>query len=76
MSDVIAMTITGILVGCLYGLIALGLVLIFKATQVFNLAQGEMFLMGTWVIWSFVVSYSQRLTSSYFSFLARQYKWL
>jgi len=53
-SDIIAITITGILVGCLYGLIALGLVLIFKTTQVFNLAQGEMLLMGTWVTWSFI----------------------
>ena len=54
MSDVITMTITGILVGCLYGLIALGLVLIYKTTQIFNLAQGEMLLMGAWVAWSFI----------------------
>ena len=36
--------ITGILTGVLYSLVALGFVLIFKASGVFNFAQGAMVL--------------------------------
>jgi len=43
---------SGILVGALYSIVALGVVLIFKTTQVFNLAQGEMLLIGTWLGWA------------------------
>ncbi len=38
--------ITGLGQGCLYGLIALGFVLIYKATEIVNFAQGELLMMG------------------------------
>ncbi|MBX9788965.1 MAG: branched-chain amino acid ABC transporter permease [Pirellulales bacterium] len=40
----VELTITGVLIGLLYSMIALGFVLIFKASSVFNFAQGAMTL--------------------------------
>lgn len=40
----IELTITGLLIGSMYALVALGFVLIFKASSVFNFAQGAMTL--------------------------------
>ena len=37
--------ITGLGQGCLYGLIALGFVLIYKATEIVNFAQGDLLMM-------------------------------
>lgn len=45
--------ITGLGQGCLYGLIALGFVLIYKATEIVNFAQGELLMMGAF----FAVTY-------------------
>jgi branched-chain amino acid transport system permease protein len=38
--------ISGISQGCIYGLIALGFVLIYKATETVNFAQGELMMLG------------------------------
>lgn len=43
------LTVNGIVVGALYALIALGFVLIYKASGVINLAQGEMVLLGAYI---------------------------
>ncbi|HKI49747.1 MAG TPA: branched-chain amino acid ABC transporter permease [Desulfobacteria bacterium] len=45
--------ITGLGQGCLYGLIALGFVLIYKATEIVNFAQGDLLMLGAF----FVVTY-------------------
>ena len=37
---------TGITTGALYALVALGIVIVYKATEVVNLAHGELFMMG------------------------------
>ena len=39
--DVVAPTITGAIQGCVYGLLGLGLVLLYKSNKVFNFAQAE-----------------------------------
>ncbi len=39
----------GIALGCVYGLIALGFVLIYKATEQVNFAQGELMMVGAFV---------------------------
>ena len=53
MSDGLAylinLMVNGIVVGALYALIALGFVLIYKASGVINLAQGEMVLLGAYI---------------------------
>ena len=41
--------VSGIAIGCVYGLIALALVLINKSTDVVNFAQGEMAMFGAFV---------------------------
>jgi branched-chain amino acid transport system permease protein len=47
--------VTGILTGGVYALIALGLVLIYKATSVFNFAQGHLMMIGGYVCWSLLM---------------------
>jgi branched-chain amino acid transport system permease protein len=42
----IQLLISGIAQGCIYGLIALGFVLIYKATETVTFAQGEMMMLG------------------------------
>lgn len=45
--------ITGILTGGIYALIALGIVIINKASGVFNFAHGYMMLLGALIFWTF-----------------------
>jgi branched-chain amino acid transport system permease protein len=45
---------TGISVGIIYGLVALGFVLIYKSSKIFNFAQGEMVMVGAFLTWSFL----------------------
>jgi branched-chain amino acid transport system permease protein len=40
------LVISGIAIGCIYGLIALGFVLIYKATETVSFAQGELMMLG------------------------------
>jgi branched-chain amino acid transport system permease protein len=47
--------VTGIMVGSLYSLVALGVVIIYKSTRVFNFAQGEMLMLGSLMAWTFSV---------------------
>ncbi len=44
--------ISGISVGFVYGLIAMGFVLIYKASGVFNFAQAGLVMLGAWFLWS------------------------
>ena len=53
LGDVIHLGITGIAQGCAYGLIALGFVLIYKATEVVNFAHGEFMMLGAFAVLTF-----------------------
>jgi len=46
--------VSGISVGFIYGLVAVGFVLIYKSSQIFNFAQGEMVMAGAFLVWSFL----------------------
>ena len=46
--------VSGVALGCIYALIALGFTLIFKATEVVNFAQGELMMVGAYVNFFFV----------------------
>ena len=48
--DIVHLAIVGIAQGCAYGLIALGFVLIYKATEVVNFAHGEFMMLGAFVV--------------------------
>ena len=47
--QVLQVLISGIAQGCIYGLIALGFVLIYKATETVNFAQGELMMLGAFL---------------------------
>ena len=46
------LVVNGAAAGCIYGLIALGFVLIYKATEMVNFAQGEIMMLGAFVGYS------------------------
>ncbi len=45
--------ISGFMNGAIYGLVAIGFVLIYKASSVLNFSQGYMLLFGAYIFWSF-----------------------
>ena len=47
--EVLQLIVSGLANGCVYGLIALGFVLIYKATEQVNFAQGDMMMLGAFV---------------------------
>lgn len=44
-------TINGALLGLLYALVAMGFVVIYRASKVFNMAIGEMIVLGAFLLW-------------------------
>lgn len=57
LDDVFHLTVIGISQGCAYGLIALGFVLIYKATEVVNFAHGEFMMLGGFCVLMFSETY-------------------
>lgn len=53
MADLLQLTVGGIAIGCIYALIALGFVLIYKATEVVNFAQGDLMMLGAFIAFTF-----------------------
>jgi branched-chain amino acid transport system permease protein len=51
--DFINYAVNGALVGCLYGLVAMGFVVIHRASKVFNFAQGELLAISGFMVWTF-----------------------
>lgn len=49
--------VTGLVVGSIYALVALGFVLIYKASDCINFAQGEFLLVGAYVALTLVAAY-------------------
>ena len=52
--EVLQVLVVGISYGCVYGLIALGFVMIYKATEMLNFAQGELMMIGAFVAFTLV----------------------
>ncbi len=48
------LVVNGAAAGCIYGLIALGFVLIYKATEMVNFAQGDVMMLGGFVAYSLI----------------------
>ncbi len=53
MIGLLSHVISGAMVGLLYALIAMGFVIIYRSARVFNFAQGEILVVGAFLIWSF-----------------------
>ncbi|MEE9491109.1 MAG: branched-chain amino acid ABC transporter permease [Dehalococcoidia bacterium] len=47
-------TISGVMTGVIYALVAVGFVLIYKCSGIFNFAHGALVLLGAYVCWSFL----------------------
>ncbi|MBV1895466.1 MAG: branched-chain amino acid ABC transporter permease [Rhodobacteraceae bacterium] len=47
----IQLLVNGIIIGTLYGVVAMCFTLIYKSTKIINFAQGEFLLIGAWVCW-------------------------
>ena len=52
--ELVQLLISGISQGCVYGLIALGFVLIYKATEMVNFAQGDLMMLGAFIAFGFI----------------------
>jgi branched-chain amino acid transport system permease protein len=52
----IQLIVNGVIIGTLYGVVAMCFVLIYKSTQIVNFAQGEFLLIGAWVCWWLLTS--------------------
>jgi branched-chain amino acid transport system permease protein len=52
--EVLQLLVSGISQGCVYGLIALGFVLIYKATELVNFAQGDLLMLGAYAAYTFI----------------------
>ncbi|WP_430395759.1 branched-chain amino acid ABC transporter permease [Ferrovibrio sp.] len=48
------MLLNGLASGCIYGLVALGFVLIYKATEMVNFAQGDLMMLGAFVAFTVI----------------------
>jgi len=61
---------TGLSDGAIYGSLALALVLIYKATEVINFAQGEMAMFTTYIAWSLITHHGFSFWPAFFATLA------
>jgi branched-chain amino acid transport system permease protein len=53
----VQLIISGLVIGSIYALVALGFTVIYKATRVVNFAQGELLMFGAYICYAFVVQY-------------------
>jgi branched-chain amino acid transport system permease protein len=54
---ILQLVVNGAASGCIYGLIALGFVLIYKATEMVNFAQGDVMMLGGFVAFSLIAQF-------------------
>ncbi|CAN7721968.1 branched-chain amino acid ABC transporter permease [Variovorax sp. LjRoot175] len=56
MMEFLNYVLNGVLIGQLYALLALGFVVIYRASKVFNFAQGELMLVGAFTVWTLTMA--------------------
>lgn len=49
--------VSGLMVGAIYGLVAVGFVIIVKSNEIFNFAQGELLIFGAFLCWSLIFQF-------------------
>lgn len=54
MGSLISYVVNGALTGLLYALIAMSFVIIYRSARVFNFAQGEIVVVGAFLVWTFM----------------------
>jgi branched-chain amino acid transport system permease protein len=55
--DLVQLLVSGVAVGSIYGLVALGFVLVYKATETINFAQGDLLMLGAFVAFTLIVGH-------------------
>jgi branched-chain amino acid transport system permease protein len=70
MAEFFQYVIGGLAIGSVYGLVALGFVLIFKSTDVFNFAQGDLLMVGGYLLFTMVATLSLPLVPAMLAVLA------
>ncbi|MCL5965840.1 MAG: branched-chain amino acid ABC transporter permease [Deltaproteobacteria bacterium] len=55
MQYLLQLVISGLVIGSIYAVVALGFTIIYKATRVVNFAQGELLMVGAYVCFAFLV---------------------
>ncbi|HOP47103.1 MAG TPA: branched-chain amino acid ABC transporter permease [Desulfobacteraceae bacterium] len=55
LTNLCQLTLSGLAVGSIYAVVALGFVILFKATDIFNFAQGELMTLGAFMGYFFIV---------------------
>jgi len=55
-SVVLQLILSGVLVGSVYGIIAMGFVITYRSAQVFNIAYGQFAVVGAFMAWTFLGS--------------------
>jgi len=53
----LSLVISGLMIGVIYGLVAVGFVIIYKCSGVLNFAQGEMLLIGGYIVWTLIIPF-------------------
>jgi branched-chain amino acid transport system permease protein len=56
MINLLQLIISGILVGSIYGLIAMGFVIVYRSGRIFNMAYGQFSVVGAFIAWTFIGS--------------------
>ena len=56
MTEVLQLLVSGLATGCVYGLVALGFVLIYKAAEGVNFAQGDLLMLGAFLALTFITT--------------------
>lgn len=57
MDKFVQLTLTGVTNGAIFALVALGFVLIYKASDVINFAQGDLLMVGAYLTYAFIVQF-------------------
>ena len=57
MAEFFQLLIIGLSQGCIYGLIAMGFVMIYKATEMVNFAQGDIMMLGSFMAFTLIVTW-------------------
>lgn len=58
MMDFLNYVLNGVLLGEVYALLSLGFVVIYRASKVFNFAQGELMLLGAYTVWTLALGFN------------------
>lgn len=70
MDFLVPLLLSGIAMGAIYGLVALGFVLLINAVNIINIAQGEFLMLGSFFILTFAVTWALPLPIAFLLMLA------